>query len=270
MRVTIKDDFDLDKIIESGQCFRPKFCEEIGKYRFICRDKVLYINKMDKNFDYEVSCDENDWNLFWKDYFDLNRNYSNIRNELRDEYFVNAAVFSEGIRIIKQDYWETLISYIISQRKSIPAIKSSVEKLCDLFGEEIETDYEKVSLFPSPEQLKNADEEILSSCGLGYRVPYILGVIDEALNERLPLTEWEKLSNEELFEKLCFLKGVGTKVANCVMLFAYHRTDRAPVDVWIKRVIDNEFNGINRFDDYGNDAGIVQQYVFYYVRKNGK
>lgn len=266
MFVCINDDFDLNKIIESGQCFRPKYIEELGKYRFICNNKVLYINETSENNKYEVSCDSNEWESFWSDYFDLRRDYSLIRENLREEYFLKAALFARGIRILKQDKWETLISFIISQRKSIPAIRASVEKLCDMYGSEIKTEYEIVKAFPTVSELKNASFDELAKCGMGYRVPYIMDAVRAVNENRLILEKMSTLDNDNLFEELCSVKGVGTKVANCVMLFAYNRTDRAPVDVWIKRVIDEHFAGVNPFEYIGTDAGIIQQYVFYYVR----
>lgn len=271
MFVDIKDDFDLDKIIDSGQCFRPKYCAEIKKYRFICSDRVLYIGKTDEPQRFEISCDEQEWNSCWKEYFDLETDYSKIREYIENRpdayaYLREAASYAEGIRILKQDYWETLVSFIISQRKSIPAIRSSVEKLCKAFGKIKITEYEKVYMFPKASDMICADANILSECGLGYRVPYILEAV-KAVNEAgLCLEELGNLSNGELFERLCLMKGVGKKVADCVMLFAYHRTDRAPVDVWIRRVIEERFEGVNVFEDFGDYAGIVQQYVFYYAR----
>lgn len=266
MIIQIEDDFDLQKIIDSGQCFRPVFCQNLNKYRFIYRKEVLYIQKISGNR-YEVSCDTEKWNNIWKKYFDIDRNYNSIRQMIiGDSYLNKAALFSEGIRILRQDEWEMLISFIISQRKSIPAIRSSIEKLCTNFGEMICTEYEKVYLFPKPEALLKADENMLAQCGLGYRLLYVVDAARSVALGNLICDELHDLDDDNLFDALCELKGVGTKVANCVMLFGYGRTGRAPVDVWIKKVIDEQYGGVNPFEIYGDYAGIVQQFLFYYRR----
>lgn len=170
--------------------------------------------------------------------------------------------FSKGIRILRQDPWETLISFIISQRKSIPAIKTSVERICANFGDYIVDD---IYAFPTPEQLFKADFNILKKCGLGYRINYIMDVAKFIFAENIDLQKWDKFDTAMLLENLLSLSGVGPKVANCVALFAYGRTECAPVDTWIDKAIQLYYNGKNPFLQYGSDAGIMQQYVFYYM-----
>lgn len=270
MIVRIDDDFDLYKIVNSGQCFRPKILND-GSVRFITKDKILYIRVTSSMGEYEVSCDKTEWEQVWYDYFDLERSYSEIRKTVpeNDKYMLACAEAGSGIRILKQDKWEMLISFIISQRKSIPAIRSSVEKLCSLYGKRVKaTDYfdkddELIYLFPEPVAMENASSDELASCGLGYRVPYIRCAVESVLSGDIRLESIDTLGDEELFDTLKSIKGVGDKVANCVELFAYHRVSRAPVDTWIKKVIDEEYKGINPFPFYGKNAGIMQQYVFY-------
>lgn len=266
MIVNIYDDFDLYRIVESGQCFRP-VCIGDNVYRFIYQDKILYIKQISSN-EYDISCSEDDWEKVWKCYFNLDVSYADIRNSIStdDVYMKKCADNSIGIRILRQDKWEMLISYIISQRKSIPAIRSSIEKICKLCGENVQTSYEKIYLFPSAEQLMNADINELATCGLGYRLPYIIDAANTIANKPDLLEQIDALDDELLFNILLSFKGVGMKVANCVMLFSYNRTGRAPVDVWIQRVIDEEYKGANPFDNYGEYAGIMQQYVFFYRR----
>lgn len=258
MKIDVKDDFDLNKIIYSGQCFRPCLIDD-NTYRFIKGDKVLYIK------DNEVLCSYDDWYNVWADYFDLDTNYEAIRKSILkdDQYLLKAAQIGKGIRILKQDYFEMVISFIISQRKSIPAIRSSIEKICDRFGRTMDTDFGKVKLFPTPEELSKASEAELSECGLGYRVPYIMESCRRINLGELNLDSISKLSDDDLYEKLISLYGVGAKVANCISLFGYHRIKRAPIDTWIKKVIDNEYNGENPFLNYPEYAGIMQQYMFY-------
>lgn len=266
MLVNIADDFDLDKIVYSGQCFRPKLISD-GAYMFVCADKVLVIKQVSTE-QYEVSCDEQTWNDVWVDYFDLNTNYSKIRNSVSSDEFMAACVKDgKGIRILRQDKWEMIISYIISQRKSIPSIRSSVEKICRLYGKVITCiEGEDIYSFPSPDMMRKASYEELAGCGLGYRVEYILDAIRCVSEGILVLDSFNDMSDDELFAKLKEIKGIGDKVANCVMLFALHRTGRAPVDTWILKVMNEKYNGNNPFLQYGDYAGIMQQYVFYYVQ----
>lgn len=270
MKVRINDDFDLHNIVESGQCFRPILTSG-NKYRFIYRNYVLYIEKIEDTI-YDVSCTQEEWDEIWTQYFDLDTVYSDIRNSIpsKDAYIKKCSDGSVGIRILRQDKWEMLISYIISQRKSIPAIRSCIEKICELCGDEIKTDYEILHLFPNPNQLADASLADLAACGLGYRLDYIVKAAEILSKNPEYLKEISIYEDDVLFEKLLSFKGVGKKVANCVMLFAYHRTGRAPVDVWIQRVMDEEYNGINPFDKYGEFAGIMQQYVFFYRRMEDK
>lgn len=262
-RIRIDDEIDLDKIVNSGQCFRPALINSDEKlYRFIFREYILYIKEISSN-DYEISCSEEIWQKIWVPYFDLDRSYKTIRESLKaDTYMSEAAKMGAGIRILRQDKWEMLISFIISQRKSIPAIRTSIEKLCERYGRRVDTEYGVVNLFPQREEI--LDYELLDECSLGYRSPYII----DAIEKNLPLEEMEKLSDEELMESLKSIKGVGEKVANCVSLFAYNRVGRVPVDTWILKIINEVYNGENPFLKYGEVGGIVQQYAFYRVQKN--
>lgn len=255
MVITIADDFDLYKIAYSGQCFRVKEIDS-STFSFVTQNSRVTIKSLGDN-KYDVSCDEDEWINIWHHYFDLDTCYEDIRKLIpkTDKYLMASAEIGKGIRILNQDKFEMLISFIISQRKSIPAIKSSVEKLCAIYGED--------GFFPTPDALLKATSEELSSCGLGYRVPYIIDSIAKVAHKDIDLDELSSLSDEELFEALKSFKGVGDKVANCVALFAYHRIGRAPIDTWIKKIIDTEYSGVNPFDKYGKYAGVMQQYMFY-------
>lgn len=267
MIITIKDEFDIEKTVYSGQCFRPRRLSD-GSFLFITCTSML-IMKEAGGGQYEVNCDKKAWDEVWTDYFDLNMNYSSVRASIHsdDEFMLQSGEAGAGIRILRQDKWEMVISYIISQRKSIPAIRSAVEKLCILYGNKIgEADGEDIYSFPTPEQMKAATETELASCGLGYRVSYIMDAIEKVLYGSLDLETLAELEDEKLFETLKTVRGIGDKVANCILLFAYHRTGRAPVDTWIIKVMNEKYNGNNPFDCYGQNAGIMQQYVFYYVQ----
>ncbi|WP_026498687.1 DNA glycosylase [Butyrivibrio sp. WCD2001] len=291
MNIPITDDFDLKKIQLSGQCFRVKETAP-GVFRFITGDNVVYIKKLDdkknttekspKDTDrkknsgntYEVSCSEEEWKSIWEPYFDFERNYADICKKECGKYaFSDKAIdFGRGLRILKQDKWEMLISFIISQRKSIPAISRAVEAVSRKFGTRITTavqtqqDDTEIYAFPTAYQMATATLEDLKECGLGYRAPYVLDAIRKVCNGELDLDAIDALDDEDLFEKLMEVHGVGKKVSNCICLFAYARMGRAPVDVWIERAINEEFDGVNPFPEYGENAGIIQQYIFYYQK----
>ncbi len=269
MRIRIKDDLDLDKIINSGQCFRNRRLPD-GWCRFITGDHVLSIREDGKD-QYRVSCDEEEWDRIWTPYFDLSRSYRAIAREEHGKHpFIDEAIdHGRGLRILRQDPWETLLSFIISQRKSIPAIAKTVEALADKYGHTILTDRGPVRSFPTAKEMEAATEEELSECGTGYRTKYIIDAIQQANSGSLDLEAIAAAPDDFLIEELRKVYGVGKKVADCVALFAYGRLSRVPVDVWIARAIDDECEGRSPFSLYGENAGIIQQYVFYYERGRG-
>lgn len=300
MDILFEDDFDLNKIADCGQCFRWEF--QNGVYRFVYREYVLDIQQMPGLPDhFRVSCGAREWEDIWKNYFDMNRNYSKIRNRctgtqlplvlssvpsdngnrsasnqeisshggnacevITAQTFLDRAVKAgTGIRILRQDPWEMLITFIISQRKNIPAIRKAVQLLAQTYGHPI-GDTGSFS-FPLPEDLRDVTAENLRELGLGYRAPYVRCAAQRVLDGRLNFDELQKLPDEELFSELMQVEGVGKKVANCVCLFGFSRTARSPVDVWISRAIDL-CGGADPFPAFGDAAGIVQQYVFYFMK----
>ena len=269
MEIKIGDDFDLKKIVDSGQCFRPREISN-GVFRFIYGEKILHMSGGDGVF--TADCSAQDWERVWKNYFDLGTNYASIRRDIEtfaagkpyEKILRGATDFGKGIRILKQEPFETLISFIISQRKNIPAIRSSVERICAKFGRRVG----EVNLFPRVEEISSATLDDLTGLGLAYRKDYISDAVRKVSSGEINLTALENFSDEELVDELKKIRGVGDKVANCVALFAYHRVNRAPVDVWIRRALDEDFNGENIFANFGANAGILQQYIFYHKRNN--
>lgn len=171
-----------------------------------------------------------------------------------------------GIRILRQDAWEMLVTFIISQRKNIPAIQACVETLCTRYGAPLlQPGGNVLYAFPTAQALAAAGEQALRDCALGYRAPYVLAAAQAVAAGALDLAALETLPDARLLEALMQQHGVGIKVANCVALFAYGRMECAPVDVWIQRVIDQHYAGQNPFPAYGN-AGILQQWMFYFAR----
>lgn len=270
MEIRINDDFDLKKIVDSGQCFRPKEIST-GVFRFICGENILHISERGENI-FEIDCDAETWKNFWENYFNLGTNYADIRRDIEnfatgkpyEKILRDATEFGTGIRILRQEPFEMLISFIISQRKNIPSIRSSVEKICARFGRRVG----EVHLFPRVEEISDATINDLTGLGLAYRKAYITEAVKKVFSGAIDLEALKTFSDEELVETLKKIRGVGDKIANCVALFAYHRVDRAPVDVWIKRAIDEDFSGENIFSKFGKNAGILQQYIFYHKRNN--
>ncbi|MBS6135352.1 MAG: DNA-3-methyladenine glycosylase 2 family protein [Faecalibacterium prausnitzii] len=264
--IQIEDDFDLDKILDSGQCFRP--CRvQSGEYRFITGSQLLYLRPLGEG-EYQAKCAPGEWERTWRPYFDLERSYGSLRRRWAGQagFAQQALDYGQGIRVLRQDPWEMLITFILSQRKSIPAIRTGVELLAERFGQVVDTGTERVSLFPSPAQLAAAAESDLRDCGLGYRTRYIQHAAQAVASGALDLKSLALLPDETLLAKLMEMDGVGKKVANCVALFGYGRTALAPIDVWIARLIQEDFDGQDPFPQYGAEAGILQQYFFYYKR----
>lgn len=263
MRITINDELDLQKIAESGQTFRA--VPAADGYRFIHQTHILHIRPLSAR-QFEVDCDRSTWHRVWAPYFDLNRSYAAIRLSITGDDFLQAAAQNGiGLRVLKQDPWEMLISFLISQRKSIPAICRCIEALCDRYGQSVDTAHGPVHLFPTPEALAAADADGLRACGVGYRLPYLQ---DAALRVSTGLTDPDLLADlpdDALLTALMQVRGVGIKVAGCVMLFAYGRTASVPIDTWIGKIIDRQYAGKNPFPAYGDAAGILQQYAFAYA-----
>ncbi|MBO4462219.1 MAG: DNA glycosylase [Lachnospiraceae bacterium] len=257
MIIDIKDDFDLEKIMNSGQAFR---IAKVGNYyRFIHGSEIIYIRNIEGPT-YEILGGA------FEDYFDMGRNYTKIRGLAAGDSFLKSAVeCGRGIRILRQDPFETMISFIISQRKSIPSIKACVEGIARKYGKPIKTEFETVYRFPTPAELAKATEDELRELKTGYRAPYILDAVRRVNSGELDLKKISLLEDAELIEALKTVNGIGDKVANCIGLFAYGRTGLAPVDTWIRKIMDNYYGGENPFVKYGDAAGIMQQYAFFYA-----
>lgn len=257
--------FNLQTIAESGQCFRME-SESDNTCRLIAHGRVLRITD-NKDSTFSFDCSKKEFNLIWEEYFDLKTDYSKYISAIpkSDKFLSQAAKYGEGIRILKQEPFETLITFIISQRKNIPAIKKCVEELSVRFGEKIDGNFHA---FPTPEALFKAPSKDLSECHLGYRTEYVRRAAEAVHLGEVNLDKLCKLSDPDLFDALLKFHGVGKKVANCVMLFAYHRIAAFPVDVWIERVINEQYDGSFPLTKYDGFAGVIQQYMFYYGRNN--
>ena len=252
----------MRRTADSGQCFRMNMMPD-GTCRVLHADQWVSVQETAPG-EFRFSCDKAAFDGVWRWYFDLDSDYAPLMARVPPEdLFLSEAVrFSHGMRILRQDAWETLISFIISQRKNILAIKCCVEKLCVRFGERIlGTPWHT---FPTPQTLALADPEELETCSLGYRAKYISATAQMVARGDIDLATLNDLDDNGLHDALCRFPGVGTKVANCIMLFGYHRMDAFPRDVWINRIEEIEYGGRFPQQNYPGGAGLLQQYMFYF------
>ncbi|MBQ3931913.1 MAG: DNA-3-methyladenine glycosylase 2 family protein [Firmicutes bacterium] len=265
------DSLDIKKIAGSGQTFRmspvPDLSLKSGHdiYRCIAGDKVCLAGGGKVHYrSPEEDCPEND--AFWKRYFDLDMDYEAFIGSVdpEDSYLTAAAEFGRGIRILRQDPWEMLITFIISQRRSIPSIKTCVEALCRRWGKPVG---DGLYAFPAPEELAAATPSDLSACSLGYRAEYVYLAAQGVCSGAVDLASMGNMTDAELFDSLTALRGVGPKVANCVSLFGFYRIGAFPVDVWIDRVLREHYPDGFPMDRYEGFAGVMQQYMFFAARK---
>lgn len=267
IRINNITNFDIDKIINSGQCFR---WNKLGTtYSGVVLDKLLEIEKL-TDTDYIFYCSKYDFDSFWRIYFDLDRNYTEINSILleasSDDKFIRESIkVSNGIRILNQPIWETIVTFILSQQNNIPRIKLIIENLCNELGTIHKNKLGRTYLeFPSAEVIKNHPEVIKYDIGSGFRDKYILSTADMYLDNE-DMYQRKNCSYEEVLSNLKLFYGVGDKIANCIALYAYGCLQAFPEDVWIKRIISTYDTGFNR-TKYHKYAGVVQQYMYYYVR----
>ena len=283
-RIVINDvkDINLEHVFECGQCFRwVPAGDGSGDYtgaagRYAARISLIPDGTAETGTcTLQIEATGGD-EAFWSDYFDLGTDYGAIKDELvRNEPEIESAVkYGYGIRILRQDIFETLISFIVSQNNNIPRIRKCIEALCSRYGEYIgETFGREWHAFPEPEVLAAASEEDLAALRLGYRAGYIKAAAERYVSDRdcghLPETREDILS----------YRGVGPKVANCIMLFGLRDVGAFPVDTWVKHIMndmygfdENDMKGMERFacDKFGELAGYAQQYLFYYYRDSGR
>lgn len=271
MIIQVFDDFDLDKIADSGQCFRWTKTD-MNTYRIIAGSSCLYIKALG-NGCFDLDCTEDEYASFWMNYFDLREDYHSIRERIdakKDKFLWEAAEFEKGIRILRQDPWEMLVTSIITQNRNIPGIRRSVELLSECCGTK-KTDSRggEYYAFPDPDAVAALSEESLKECRLGYRWKYVLEAARAVSGGHLDLQELIAEDEKNTIAALTQLYGVGVKVASCVSLFGLHHTDAFPVDVWMKRILSQEYPNGYPYEEYAPFNGIYQQYMFAYYRHIG-
>ena len=276
--------FELKDIFECGQCFRWNRIDE-NTYIGVIKGAVIKV-KQEENKIIFTGNSEKDFKDTINYYFDLNTNYTEYKNKLSniDGFMEESIKFGDGIRILKQDLWECIISFIISANNNIPRIKKIIERISKEYGKEIEFEGNIYYEFPTPEELSKASIEDLRALGTGFRDKRIFNTTKMILEKKVDLEKITKFeSSEEMREELLKLDGVGPKVADCILLFSLKRLDVFPIDVWVRRVmndlyIHNEIEEkVNKQqlqklaeEKFGNLAGMAQQYLFYWKREENK
>lgn len=280
-----QESFNLIHIFECGQCFRWNKLED-GGYIGVIKDAVIKVRKDNDKIIFKGVTNNKNLKDIINYYFDLNTNYTEYKNKLSkiDKYLAESIKFGEGIRILRQDLWECIISFIISANNNIPRIKKIVESLSKNYGKKLEFEGKNYYLFPTPEELSKATVSDLRALGTGFRDKRIYNTTKMILEKEVDLDKLSKMNNTNLMrEELLKLDGVGPKVADCILLFALKRLDVFPIDVWVRRVMNDLYihnedeNKVNKKElqklaeeKFQGLSGIAQQYLFYWKREDGK
>lgn len=274
--VTGLKDFNLKHIFDCGQCFRFNEIDE-NTYFGIAKNKALKISQSgDTVILYDT--DQEDWNNIWFDFFDLSRDYGKIKQTLASDSIMKEAItYGDGIRILNQDLWEAVISFIISASNNIPRIKGIIERFCTEFGEKISYMGNTYYSFPNIETVSELSREDLSVIRAGYRDKYIIDAAQKFKSGKISEKLLRSMPAEQAKKELMTINGIGNKVSDCILLFGLQKTNSFPVDVWIKRIMEycyfdreqsiDTISGfaVNKFGDLG---GFAQQYLFFYAREN--
>lgn len=288
------DHFDLEQIANSGQCFRmKKLPEKSIKTIFPDSGTARGFSLISGHHYGEAYQDQNTLVLlcaphdedFWKKYLDLETDYGALAASAdpKDDYLSRAVSYGHGIRILYQDPWEMIITFIISQQKTIPKISEAVEALSKNYGDPV-PDFEGNLCwsFPTPGQLSRASLQELQALKLGYRAKYIYKACQDAVSGRMDLNYLGQCDYSQAMDYLMEFYGIGEKVANCICLFGLHHIDAFPIDTWIKKILDREYMDPDMeklpknciypaivqkyFGQYKGYAGLMQQYIFFYER----
>lgn len=280
-----QESFNLTHIFECGQCFRWNRLED-ESYIGVIKGGVIKVKEENGKFLFSGKTEKGNLKELINYYFDLQTNYSEYKKILSaiDEYLKESISFGEGIRILKQDLWECIISFIISANNNIPRIKKIIERLSKTYGKEIEFEGEKYYTFPTPEELSKASVQDLRDLGAGFRDKRIYNTTKMIIENQVDLEQIKNMQNtNQMREELLKLDGVGPKVADCILLFALKRVDVFPIDVWVRRVMNDLYihnedeEKVNKKElqklaeeKFCGLSGIAQQYLFYWKREDGK
>ncbi len=257
--LTLTDDFDLGLCLDCGQAFRWKQIDN-GSWEGVAFAKKLNVSQEGNVITFYDTTPE-DFEKIWSNYFDLNRNYKEIIETYTEENLKTACDTYPGIRILKQDEWEAICSFIISANNNIPRIKGIIERLCENFGEDLGGAYS----FPEPEKIARLTVEDLAPLRAGFRAKYIIDAAQKIASGEVDIEKIKTLPLADAKAELLKIKGVGEKVAQCALLYGFGRVDAFPIDVWVKRIIEELYpNGLPKCME--GTQGIAQQYLFHWRR----
>lgn len=265
-----KKNFDPGQIYDSGQCFRMRPLS--GKeYEVIAGNRRLLLCEEEEKI--RMDCEHGEEEAFWSAYFDLDTDYCRFIDAVnpKDTYLVNAVKEAEGVRILRQDLWEMIVTFLISQQNNIKRIHYCIDLLCETYGERIATkDGSFYYGFPSPEAFAGLEADALKACNLGYRSKYVIESARQIRSKEVDLEQIGKLSYTKARKELLNLYGVGEKVADCICLFSLHHLDAFPVDTHIRQVLDTHYRRGFPNRRYKGFRGVMQQYIFYHELHGGK
>lgn len=270
-------DFEPVHIFDCGQCFRWDMSED-GSYTGVAGGRAINVSKKDDCVVLK-NTNINEVDNFWAKYLDLDFDYGKLKQTLATDEVLSVAIKSgEGIRILNQDLWECIISFIISANNNIPRIKGIIRNFCQQFGDAVEFDGETLYSFPDADKIFGITAEDLKPLRAGYRDKFLIDAIEKVNRKEIDLQFVMEAPYEEAKKEIMKIKGVGNKVADCILLFGAGKKNAFPVDVWIKRVMETLYKdemgdmdisafAKERFGEYG---GYAQQYLFYHMRENSK
>lgn len=256
---------DLGETLDCGQSFRWRDNGD-GSFTGVAYEKLVTVTIQNGDLHIENTT-EQDFEKIWRNYFDLDLDYDSIRSSIGEIHPVlkEASAYAPGIRILRQEPWEALCTFIISQNNNIKRIKGIVDRLCTTFGNKIgDTDF---YTFPKPETLAKLTPDDLAPLRAGFRNKYIIDASRKVATGEVDLEKCKNVPYDDARAELCKIKGVGNKVADCTLLFGMHRIEAFPIDVWMRRAMERLFPNMTG-EDFGEYAGIAQQYIFHYARMN--
>lgn len=274
MQITMQDNqlfvtgssrFSARQTFTCGQCFRWTEQPD-GSYLGIVRGLPARVSDQDGAL--VLSSDEQQFSQLWRGYFDCDTDYATICDSFAVDAFTAAAAdFGRGIRILRQEPWEALCTFILSQCNNIPRITGIVDRLCTLLGEPISFEQQTLYAFPSPERLAICTPEDLASLRAGYRTPYLIAAAQAVCSGTVDFSALSRMDTDAARREIMQLRGVGRKVADCFLLFGLHKLDAFPVDTWMKKAAAYYSGDMKQFIN-SPYAGVYQQYFFFYTREN--
>lgn len=257
--------FSPAETLSCGQAFRwRQDPEDPARWEGVAFGKFLRLREEEGGL--ALSCPGEEFEALWRDYFDLDTDYPAIRARLSSlsPVLADAAAYAPGIRILRQEPWEALCSFVVSQNNNIRRIQGIVERFCQLFGAPLEGG---ARAFPTPERVAGLDPEELAPLRCGYRAAYVLDAARAVASGRVDLGRVAREPAAFGREELGKIRGVGPKVAECALLYGFHKTECFPMDVWMKRAMKTLLPGMEP-EDFGPHAGLAQQYIFHYSRRH--